>query len=154
MKGVVCLLALALSTTLTATAAAEFVLVTPGEFKAQSRGGEDLRALLEGRRIDPEAPAITIEVPESGAAYPAPVDIVIRFRSADDAAIDLSTLRITYGVLGIDVTERVVEHAEVSVDGIDARGAEMPIGKHRLTVSVADTLGRVGQRRFKFRIVD
>lgn len=149
-------LALLLVASLNAPAAAEFTLIYPEEATAYAAAEETPPdELLESRSFDPLDPQIIIEKPEASASYPSPIDIVIRFDCHDDAEIDLDSLKILYkkGIFKKDVTERVVKGATVTSAGIDARGAELPTGNHSLTVSIADTRGRVGERRFKFRIV-
>ena len=150
-KGVVFAIAAALS----CPSAADFVLVTPDEYEAHAAAeAEAPRSLLESRSDDPEAPRIIVELPEASAAYTSPVDIRIRFESSDDATLDLDTLEITYGIFGHDVTQRITENATVTESGIEAPGAVLPSGRHRLKISISDTKGRVGERRFRFRIVD
>ena len=51
------------------------------------------------------------------------------------------------------MTDRVTEHATVTPEGLVSENAEMPKGKHKLTISIADTEGRVGKKQFKFQIV-
>lgn len=131
-----------------------FVLVTPDEFSKELAAELPAEERLLGRREDSFAPEILVERPEQSDDYASPIDIVVRFVPHEDARIDLDTLKISYGLLGMDVTDRVTGNAEVTEAGIDAREAEMPAGRHRLTVTVADTKGRVGKRRFKFRIVE
>ncbi len=131
-----------------------FVLVTPDEFSRELVAAEADEERLRSARRDPLAPEILVDRPEQRDDYASPIDIVVRFLPQDGASIDLDTLKITYGVLGIDVTDRVIGNAKVTEAGIDAREAEMPAGRHRLTVIVADSEGRIGKRRFKFRVVD
>ena len=70
----------------------------------------------------------------------------------EGAEIDLDTLEIKYGALGLNVTNRVIKHAEVTERGIRSEGAMLPTGKHKLTVYIGDNIGRISKRRFTFTI--
>ena len=105
------------------------------------------------RPVDPLAPRITVHSPGEGSKYRAPIDIDLQFVPNEGATIDLKTLRITYGLLGINVTKRVTEHAKVTPNGILSKGAKLPTGKHKLTIAIADNQGRIGKRKLKFQII-
>ncbi len=130
----------------------EYVLVSEDEF-ARSLAAVSDDALVE-RSADPLGPNIEILRPGDGDEFAAPVDIHITFVPVENAEIDLATLKITYGAFGIDVTDRVTGNAEVTERGILSEGADLPAGKHKLTVYIGDDLGRLGKRRFTFRITD
>jgi len=127
-----------------------YVLATVDDF-ARSLAAEGVDEVFE-RGADPLGPEIGVVLPSEGDEFEAPINIHITFEATAGAEIELSTLKITYGFLGIDVTERVTENAEVNERGIFSEGAMLPAGKHKLTVFVGDSLGRVGKRRFSFRI--
>jgi hypothetical protein len=129
-----------------------YVLVSVDDF-ARSLAAEGVDELVE-RGADPLGPDIGVLRPGDGDEFMAPIDIHITFEPTVGAKIDLSTLKITYGFLGVDVTDRVTENAEVNEQGILSEGAMLPAGKHKLTVFVSDNLGRMGKRRFSFRITE
>lgn len=133
-----------------ATASDSYVLVTEEDF-ARSLAAGDADEFIE-RAADPLGPEIEIVRPGEGNEFQAPVDIHITFVPTPGAEIDLDTLEIKYGAFGINVTDRVTENAEVTPEGIRSEGAMLPAGKHKLTVYVGDNMGRVGKRRFSFRI--
>jgi hypothetical protein len=128
-------------------------LIDAAEFSRSMAAPDDDEEFFS-RDVDPLAPEIQVKRPGEGSDYEAPIDIELTFLSAADATIDLDSLKITYGSLGINVTERVTDHATVTASGILSKGAKLPAGRHKLTVSISDDQGRVGKRRFKFRIVD
>jgi len=101
-----------------------------------------------------DAPAIEVVQPDPAAALHSPVDIEVRFTPAPGASIDLSTLRIRYGVIGLDVTDRIRKAAEVTASGIHARGAELPAGKHSMSVEIGDNKGRKNRQKFKVHVED
>jgi hypothetical protein len=127
-----------------------YTLISEEEFSAELKAPED--QFFERAHLDPEGPVIGLIRPGEGSKFKAPIDIELKFEAADGAEIDLGTLKITYGSLGIDVTERVTEHATITETGLVSENAELPAGRHKLTVTISDTAGRVGRKRFKFEI--
>jgi len=67
--------------------------------------------------------------------------------------IDLTSFRATYGWLAIDITNRIIEHAQVNASGVFANDADIPAGHHKVTLQVADNMHRVGNRTFEFTVV-
>lgn len=131
---------------------ASYLLVTPDEVLASENAPEEE---FERAVPDPYAPTIGVVRPTLTAEeFKAPVDIELKFETVDGAEIDLDTLKIQYGSLRIDVTDRVTEHATITSEGLVSENADLPKGKHKLTVSIADSEGRVGRKQFRFRIVD
>jgi hypothetical protein len=99
------------------------------------------------------APTITIQEPDITRPISLPVDIRVRFQAAANARIAVNSLRVRYGFLGIDVTRRILAHARPTPSGMFVRGAELPSGRHRVTIQIADDMGRVGSRSFEFTVV-
>ena len=99
------------------------------------------------------APTITIQEPNIARPIRTPVNIRIRFRAAGDARIAVNSLRVRYGALGIDITRRILAHARPTQSGVFVRNAELPRGRHRVTIQIADNMGRVGSRSFDFNVV-
>ena len=136
---------------LTACAQDTYVLITEEEYSAEL---EAPQIEYKARQyVDPERPKIHLLRPGAGGQFTAPVDIELRWEAAEGVEIDPGTLEVTYGFLGIDVTENVTEHATITKDGLVSENADLPLGRHRLTVTIYDTEGRVGEMQFKFRIV-
>jgi hypothetical protein len=65
----------------------------------------------------------------------------------------MDSVRATYGWLGIDITRRLLAHATRTANTLSAENVNIPLGRHRVTISVADTAGRVGSRTFQISIV-
>jgi hypothetical protein len=101
----------------------------------------------------PGAPVIEVDQPDQTNAIRVPVNIRIRFRPQGGAVIDLASFRATYGWLGIDITSRIIEHAQINASGLFANNAEMPTGHHKVTLQIADNMRRVGSRVFEFTVV-
>jgi hypothetical protein len=92
------------------------------------------------------APVITMKRPDISRALRNPMTFDIQFRAAPGATINLSTFQARYGWLGINITSRLLEHATQTRNGLFAADVNVPTGNHRITVSIADNLGRVGTR--------
>jgi hypothetical protein len=98
-------------------------------------------------------PTIRIEEPDITRPIRLPANIRIRFQAAGDARIEVSTLRVRYGFLGIDITRRILAHARPNPSGVFVEDAELPRGRHRVTIQIADTMGRSGTQSFDFNVV-
>ena len=99
------------------------------------------------------APTIRIEEPDITRPVRSPVNIRIRFQAAAGARIAVNTLRVRYGRLGIDITRRILAHARPTPSGVFVEDAELPRGRHRVTIQIADNMGRVGNNSFDFNVV-
>jgi hypothetical protein len=132
-----------------ARAAGMWSLVSPDEV-ARDRAAP--RKPITRGMLPPGAPVIQVERPNTEAQLPRPFSVRVRFVPAPDASIVTSTFKATYGWLGIDITERLLEHATLTADGLTADDVNAPAGEHRVTVSIGDSRGRVGSRTFRFTI--
>jgi hypothetical protein len=59
-------------------------------------------------------------------------------------------IRDRYGTFRIDITQRLLKYAKVTKDGISVSNADLPAGKHQLTLTLTDTLGRQTQQVVSF----
>lgn len=94
-----------------------------------------------------------MDQPDDKKPLQAPLTIRLRFRPQGTASIDLTSFRATYGWLGIDITSRILQHAQVSTSGLFASNAEIPAGHHKVTLQIADNMRRIGVRTFEFTVV-
>src|SRR5262249_15002740 len=99
------------------------------------------------------APTIRIEEPDTTKPVKSPVRIRIRFHAGTGARVEVNSLRVRYGFLRIDITRRILAHARPTASGVSVEDAELPRGHHRVTVEIADNLGRVGVQSFEFNVV-
>ena len=137
-------------------ASQEFDLITPQEYQQEKdaqklvlRGAEKAPPVSE-RAAD--GPTIEVVTPDSRTVVKAPVDIDVRFEPGPGATIVLDTLKIRYGLIGIDVTDRIRKAATVTEHGIRAPGAQLPAGSHSMTVEISDSAGRKTKQGFKFKV--
>lgn len=132
-----------------------FELVTAAEAQqavlAEGAAPADVKPRTRGLP-NPALPSIRIVTPSDTGAVPAPLRIELAFSPAPGARIVPSTFRILYGLLKIDLTERLRKHATVSESGVVVEGARMPDGQHRLLLQVADDQGNLGERELRLRV--
>jgi hypothetical protein len=100
----------------------------------------------------PPPPTIDLVRPDISQPVRNPVTIVVQFSPNPGQSIDMRTFNATYGRLGINITRRLLEHATSTANGLTAEGVELPTGRHRVTVSVADTSGKTASRTFRFSV--
>ena len=118
-------------------------LVTPGE---EVRDNAAPHVRQSATPAEQGAPVITVRQPNVARALRNPMTFDIEFRAAPGATINLSTFQAKYGWLGINITSRLLEHATRTPNGLFAAAVNVPTGNHRISVSIADNLGRVGTR--------
>jgi hypothetical protein len=125
-------------------------MVTDEEFEREKSSPKDEQPRIAAAS---QGPIITVEHPDQAKPIKPPVSILVSFRPQDGATIDLSSLRVLYGFLGIDVTKRIIEHAKLTASGLSATNAQLPAGHHKVTVQIADNRARVGSRTIDFTVV-
>lgn len=122
------------------------------EARAEAAAPEDIRP-----RVAPvprsDATAIRVVSPSAaGTGVAAPVRIEVAFKPAPGARIVPSTFRVLYGLLKIDLTERLRKHATVSETGVVVEQAQVPDGQHRLILQVADDQGNTAEQELRIRV--
>jgi hypothetical protein len=136
-------------------------LITPEEYAAEVRKGSvvgpsGVKAEDEYWSARPKAgpgsPEIVVRSPDMAAPIKGPVRIDVGFVPAPDAAIDLASFKVSYGMLGIDVTERVKKYATLTAQGVSADLPSMPKGKHNFELQIADTLKRSTRKRVRCEV--
>lgn len=129
--------------------AAAFELITPAEAALPSGTVPS----FEVRGSPTRLPGITIVSPAPGAgAVYSPLDFKLSFRAFGGAAIDPSSVVVTYVKKpDIDITPRIKPF--ITAGGIDIAQAEVPPGTHQFWIKLKDTDGRVNGRQFDFQVV-
>jgi len=135
-----------------------FDLLTTEEYQEE----KDARSMVTrgpgARAVEPESehaeggPLIEILAPDARKVVKAPVDISVRFWPGAGSTIVLEPLRIRYGMIGLDVTDRIRKAATVTERGIEATGAALPAGSHSMSIEIADSAGRNTKQGFKFQV--
>ena len=100
------------------------------------------------------APRIEVLRPDIGAGglLSSPIPVEVRFHAGPGAKIVRESFRAFYGFFRLDVTERLLAHAEVTAQGIRVEDAQMPAGSHRLVLRIEDDRAGVGERELRFDI--
>ncbi|MEA3197850.1 MAG: hypothetical protein QOF32_1902 [Gammaproteobacteria bacterium] len=102
---------------------------------------------------DADNPQIRILAPLLGRSLTVPVDIDVQFMPTSSAPIRPDTFRLCYiGLVTVDLTKRITDRIMVSEKGLHVAGAQLPRGRHRLLLLVADQRGRLGLREAVFNI--
>ncbi len=115
--------------------------------------------------IDPDLPQIEVvrpnplNMPQIEVVRPnplnnikAPFGVELHFAARPGSAIDPDSLKVSYGFMGIDLTDRIRRSATVTPAGLKAENVEIPRGDHRLTVRIADVRGRIGEKEIRIRV--
>jgi hypothetical protein len=135
-----------------AHAAGGFDLITADEARAEAAQPE-IRTRQVPPPPRPNSPGIKVLSPNAaGTAVAAPVRIELAFTPAPGARIVPSSFRVLYGLLKIDLTERLRQHATVTENGVLVDGAKVPDGQHRLILQVADDKGNTAEQELRIRV--
>lgn len=100
----------------------------------------------------PPPPTIDLVRPDISRPISNPATIEVRFGPGPGQSIDMRTFNATYGLLGINITQRLLDHAAATPDGLTAENVELPRGRHRVTMSIADTSGKRASRTFNLTV--
>lgn len=128
-----------------------FTLITPAE--AEREHALDLVEKRVKRKPTKGAPVIKLVSPViNDGPVSAPVDIELAFEVSEKSEIDRDSIRVYYGALRLDVTDRILGEAEFTENGLLAKDADVPKGRHKLLVVVRDSMDRESRKVFKFKV--
>ena len=135
-----------------------FMLVSEEEYRMQLNQKNVLKKNLKfNKSLNFEAeqnfPLISISSPTKTSVLYSPIRVEINFKSADDANIQFDSLRVLYGWLNLDITDRIKEHAQVTAAGILAENVELPVGEHHITIEIMDTMKRRTEKEVAFEVL-
>lgn len=126
-----------------------FVLVTEAEAAASIAAG----GMMNPRSVSqPGAPQIELLTPDTSKAISAPTNIELRFVGNPPSEPKPETFRILYGAFRIDITQRLLGVAKVTKEGIKVRDAVLPKGRHQLSLTISDSMGRQSQQLVAFTV--
>jgi len=127
-------------------------LISPAEALAyQGEGGFNEQPALRARSVVPQIDIIKPE-PAVDLKVKAPFPISVLFKGQSDAAIDPSTFKVMYGALKFDITSRITKFVKVTPTGFSLDNAQIPVGKHRLTLQVQDEKQRVAECELRVEV--
>ena len=127
-------------------------LVTPGEaLQFKGEDGFNEQPALRARGVAPQIDILKPE-PAPDLKVKAPFAIAVQFIGQADAAIDPATFKVMYGALNIDITSRITKFVKVTKEGFAIDNAQIPAGKHRLTLQVKDEKQRMAERELRVEV--
>ena len=127
-------------------------LISPAEaLSYQGEGGFNEQPALRARAVVPQIDILKPE-PVADLKVKAPFAIAVLFKAQNDAAIDPSTFKVMYGALKFDITSRITKFVKVTPAGFSLDNAQIPVGKHRLTLQVQDEKQRVAERELRVEV--
>jgi hypothetical protein len=143
-----------LAASLATAAEGGFQLLSSREYQSELAARAAPGATFVTRGADFNAPTITVVKPDHSAPIKPPVDIDVQFTPYQGSTVNVSTLKILYGWLKLDITDRILKApgVQVSAAGLRASGAQLPSGTHKLLIEIADNLGRVGRQPVEFTV--
>jgi hypothetical protein len=134
------------------TAAGANWLISPSEaVQYQGLQGFEEPPVLRARAV---VPVIDILKPEPVAdlKVKAPFPIVVQFKGQADASIVPGSFKVLYGGMKFDITSRITKFVKVTPEGFALENAQIPVGKHRLTLQVQDDKQRVAERELRVEV--
>lgn len=99
-----------------------------------------------------DAPKIEVTAPNLTAPLASPTPIQLNFATTSPATVKPETFKILYGAFQIDITQRLLSATKVTEQGMSVQEARLPSGKHKLHLSVEDSMGRKGYRMLEFQV--
>jgi hypothetical protein len=93
---------------------------------------EDVRDRAAPQTVEPNEPqvagasVIELLAPDLSRPVHNPVTVDVRINTQPDASADMRTLRVKYGWLGIDITNRILRHAAVTANRVTATDVDIP----------------------------
>ena len=147
MRKPLIVMALTLAVSASPSVAWSYELITPEE-DARDRAAPQTPAPSDL----PAPPVIELVRPNIAQPVQNPVTIELRFATGSGPDTNMQSFRATYGWLGINITSRILEHAIKTPDSLVAEDVDLPLGDHRVTVSIANTAGKTASKTFRFTI--
>ncbi|MBI5718442.1 MAG: hypothetical protein HZC37_12240 [Burkholderiales bacterium] len=96
--------------------------------------------------------AIRVLAPTPQVAVTAPLRIELAFETPPGTRVVPSSFRVLYGVLKIDLTDRLRRFSTINERGVVVDQAVVPDGLHRLFLQVADDKGNLAEQELRLRV--
>lgn len=133
-----------------------FELITAAEARQAAKAELEAPPEIRPRQVPGpkgNVPGIRVLSPSAaGAVVAAPLRIEVAFTPTPGTRIVPSSFRVLYGLLKIDLTERLRKHATVTESGVVVDRAVVPDGQHRLILQVADDQGNTAEQELRIRV--
>ena len=96
-------------------------------------------------------PAIKVIQPDFSKEVRSPLNLDVRFVPQDGRKVDLETLKVEcLKIITIDLTDRIRPFAKAN--GISVKDVDLPSGKHKIRISIADTQGGISQETIVLKV--
>lgn len=106
---------------------------------------------LRSRSVQPAIELIN-PVPSADGKVNVPFPIEVKFFTTAGSHIRPETLRILYGMLKLDVTDRMRKLIQVTPAGFHLDKADIPKGKHRLLIQITDDKDRTAEKDIRLQV--
>jgi len=128
-----------------------FELVTKAEANASKLASSMQEA--EFSQADPRGPAIQVVDPQSlDLPLKNPFKMEVLFKPQQGATLDFASFKALYGVLKLDITDRLLKEATKTPTGIKLANVDVPSGRHKLLLSIKDSQGRFSAKEIIFKV--
>ena len=122
------------------------------ESEARIYGTELAPASTATIESPPNAPTILVVKPDVEHLQQSPVALQLLVIPADGAQIAWESVKLSYGSLRFNITDRFLKIAKRTQSGFKVEHLEVPNGTHRLLFRIRDSKNRWGSREFVLRI--
>ena len=131
------------------SAAAPLELITPGEMQASLAAPVGLMPKSVPVK---DAPKIQIMKANLPGTISSPTPIVVKFDAVAPGNVKPESFKVLYGNFSIDITKRLLSAAPVTIEGLQLQEVALPRGKHKLNLSIEDTLGRKASQQVELDV--
>ncbi|MGD0283936.1 MAG: hypothetical protein ABSB95_16515 [Dissulfurispiraceae bacterium] len=98
-------------------------------------------------------PKVVIVIPETDHEYKSPLPIEVKFIPREGSEVDLSKFKVEcLKFFNIDITDRVIKYT--TKEGVKVDRAELPVGNHKLRLTIGDTGGGITQEIFVVKVIE
>jgi len=101
---------------------------------------------------DKDAPVIQVLTPKNASSVTSPTPVEIKFLPAEASTVKPETFRVLYGTFQIDITKKILSVTKVTPEGVTVQAANLPSGKHKMTLNIEDNQGRLGSQFIEFEV--
>ena len=128
-----------------------FELVTKAEANASKLASSMQEA--EFSQADPRGPAIQVIDPQSlDVPLKNPFKMEVLFKPQQGATLDFNSFKALYGMLKLDITDRLLKEATKTPTGIKLANVDVPSGRHKLLLSIKDSQGHISAKEIIFKV--